>query len=242
MSSFLVVQGAPAVIHAPLIYSAAPIIHTIPASSQWHAQDALGQYSYGYSGGPSAKSEVKTFDGVTRGSYSYIDAENKLQTVNYVADGLGFRAAATNLPSPPVDNNQAPQPVEETAEVKSARQEHLAAVRKAQQNNDESASQEVAPLEPPQPVQDTPEVAAARAEHLQAVEDAKSRSSDGNDDAEVVLPPRTIAIHGAPVQAIHAPLVVSSGLHYAHAPVVVKSAPSFAYSIYDHGYPHVIQV
>ena len=38
---------------------------------QHHAQDGLGQYAYGYSSPTSQKSEVKTADGVTRGSYQY---------------------------------------------------------------------------------------------------------------------------------------------------------------------------
>nr|CAD7570918.1 unnamed protein product [Timema californicum] len=85
-------------------------------SSQYHAQDELGQYSYGYAGGLSAKSEVKSFDGVTRGGYSYVDANGELQTVSYTADALnGFRVAATNLP-------KAPAPIEA---------EHLVAVEKA---------------------------------------------------------------------------------------------------------------
>jgi len=45
----------------------------LPALVQYQAKDELGQYRYGYSGGPSAKHEERTLDGVTRGSYSYID-------------------------------------------------------------------------------------------------------------------------------------------------------------------------
>ncbi|KAJ8868694.1 hypothetical protein PR048_030233 [Dryococelus australis] len=88
-------------------YSYVPVAHTsysalTPLSSQYHAQDELGQYSYGYAGGPSAKHETRTLDGVTRGSYSYIDANGIVQTVNYVADDVfGFRVAATNLPVAP---------------------------------------------------------------------------------------------------------------------------------------------
>ena len=52
-------------------------------------QDALGQYNYGYSDPNSAKQEVKTADGVVRGSYSYVDANGLVQTVNY----LGRRIA-----------------------------------------------------------------------------------------------------------------------------------------------------
>lgn len=159
--SFLIsVNGAP---HLPVLaynaiphYSHVQLVAPVPVSSQWHAQDALGQYSYGYSDGSSAKSEVKTLDGITSGSYSYIDPENKLQTVNYVSDALGFRVAATNLPSAPVDNNQPPQPVEDTVEVKAARAEHLAAHAKESQNS-ESEEAEVVALEAPKPVEDTPE-------------------------------------------------------------------------------------
>lgn len=72
---------------------------SILGSSQYHTQDDWGQYSYGYVNPHSAKSEVKTADGVVRGGYSYIDAHGVLQTVNYIADALGFRVAATNLPT-----------------------------------------------------------------------------------------------------------------------------------------------
>lgn len=72
---------------------------TVPGvQSQYHSQDELGQYRYGYSSPLVAKDETKTFDGVTRGSYSYIDANGQYQTAAYVADGLGFRIAATNIP------------------------------------------------------------------------------------------------------------------------------------------------
>jgi len=82
------------------IYSGIPAVASL-TSSQYHAQDELGQYSYGYAGGPSAKSESKDAFGNVRGSYSYIDANGITQTTNYVADDNGFRVAATNLPVGP---------------------------------------------------------------------------------------------------------------------------------------------
>ncbi|KAF4521039.1 hypothetical protein B566_EDAN008111 [Ephemera danica] len=126
--------------HAAGLAIAAPSV----VSSQYHAQDELGQYSYGYAGGPSAKHEVKTFDGVTRGGYSYIDANGIVQSVNYIADPVnGFRVAATNLPvapaapvaevaAPVVANLEAPVQVEDTAEVAAAKAAHLAAVKEAE--------------------------------------------------------------------------------------------------------------
>ena len=65
-------------------------------------QDDLGQYNYGYSNPTSAKQEFKTADGITQGTYSYVDANGIVQTVNYVSDDVnGFRVAATNLPVGP---------------------------------------------------------------------------------------------------------------------------------------------
>lgn len=83
-----------------------------PVYSQYHSQDELGQYSYGYSGGPSSKAEVKTSDGITRGGYSYVDPNGIIQKVSYISDPVnGFRVAGTNLPFPSypdafVDPNQ----------------------------------------------------------------------------------------------------------------------------------------
>ena len=66
--------------------------------SQYHAQDEIGQYNYGYATADSSKSEVRTADGIVQGTYSYVDANGILQTTNYISDALGFRVAATNLP------------------------------------------------------------------------------------------------------------------------------------------------
>lgn len=153
------------------VYAGAPIIASAPLLRQYHAQDSLGQYSYGYEGGPSAKNEVRSLDGVTRGSYSYVDAEGKLQSVAYTADAFnGFRVAATNLPEAPKELNVAPEPVKETPEVIKARAEHLAIVEQGG----------VAPLPvlrtalpEPEPVKETEEVAKPREEHLKAIEEAK---------------------------------------------------------------------
>jgi hypothetical protein len=80
----------------------APVGIAKSVSSQYHAQDTLGQYSYGYSGGPSAKTETRTADGITRGGYSYIDGHGLVQSASYVSDPInGFRVAATNLPVGP---------------------------------------------------------------------------------------------------------------------------------------------
>merc|ERR1712055_328022 len=103
---------APAVHAAPVVQAAAPVayaaapVQVAPAAvqgSQYHAQDDAGQYSFGYNDGSSVKQEIKTTDGVVRGAYSYVDADGIVQQVNYIADALGFRVAATNLPVHNVD-------------------------------------------------------------------------------------------------------------------------------------------
>lgn len=137
--------GAP----TPLPIAPAPLPIPATPSSQFHAQDEFGQFSFGYENINSAKTETRDAFGVTRGSYQYVDANGVLQTVNYIADPVnGFRVAGTNIPVAPAAQNVA-IPVAPKAPV-------------------------VEPLVAPVPVMETPEVAAARAEHLAAHEEAKS--------------------------------------------------------------------
>jgi len=59
---------------------------------------------------------------VTTGGYQYIDANGLVQTVQYIADGLGFRVQGTNLPVAPVAIAATPLvTVGETEEVMAAR-------------------------------------------------------------------------------------------------------------------------
>lgn len=192
---------------------------------------------------------MKTLDGVTRGSYSYIDANSQLQHVDYISDAGGFRVAATNLPvdtnAAPVDNGQAPVPVDDTVEVKQARAEHLAAVARAQaeagSSDDENDSVAV---EAPQPVEDTEEVKQAREEHFAAVEEAKARLQEA-PAAPIVVADHVLVKSSPIVQYSHiqAPLVAQH-VQLAHSPVLLRTAPvnSFAYSVYAPGHTNVVQV
>ncbi|XP_012233098.2 uncharacterized protein [Linepithema humile] len=100
-------------------------------------QDSLGQYSFGYSAPGSARSEVRTANGATRGTYSYIDETGVIQTTQYIADGEhGFQVIATNLP-------QAPLPVQDTPEVVAARTAHLQALELAARRDEEAQNQEI---------------------------------------------------------------------------------------------------
>lgn len=48
VSTVLAANAAPAVVSLhPTVYTSLPVWSPVPAVSQYHAQDALGQYSYG---------------------------------------------------------------------------------------------------------------------------------------------------------------------------------------------------
>merc|ERR1712123_443159 len=138
----LVVLAAVASIASGQIY--APGLAPAPgASSQFHAQDEFGQFSFGHAGGPLARSEARNAYGITTGSYQYVDANGLLQTAQYVSDPVnGFRVSATNLPVAPAVPVVAPlvAPVfdlplpvapEDTAEVAAAKAAHLEALAAA---------------------------------------------------------------------------------------------------------------
>lgn len=110
----------------------------------YQEQDTANKfYSYGYSDENAARAEYTTLDGSSRGFYSYVDANGKLQTVKYEAGGAqGFKAEASNQPKAPVDDKQAPLPVQDTAEVQQARQEHLEAIRVAEQEQQADREEE----------------------------------------------------------------------------------------------------
>ncbi|XP_037778373.1 cuticle protein 19.8-like [Penaeus monodon] len=125
---------------APVSYNVAPYAPVAPIQSQYHAQDEIGQYSFGYSGGPSSRAESRDAFGVVRGSYNYVDSEGKVQTQHYVADALGFRVSGTNLPVAPDAPVTAPlaalpgplpEPVQDTPEVAAAKAAHQQAYDEA---------------------------------------------------------------------------------------------------------------
>ena len=60
-----------------------------------------GHYEYGYSTGNSAKYEIRTKDGLTRGAYSYTDPNSVLRVTNYMSDiSNGYRAKSTEHGAP----------------------------------------------------------------------------------------------------------------------------------------------
>merc|ERR1711953_865228 len=82
------VKAAP----APVVtVKAAPAPVNQATSTQFHAQDEFGNFQYGYSNINSQKHETGNIHTGVSGSYSYTDAHGIGRTINYVADGLGFR-------------------------------------------------------------------------------------------------------------------------------------------------------
>merc|ERR1712156_476400 len=175
---------------------AAPTVAAAPAvtATQYHGQDELGNTQYGYSNINSAKHEVGNAHGV-QGTYSYVDANGIVQTTNYIADDLGFRVSATNLPvAPGTPEVMAPItapsltgsfPVAATTPVVApatytvpvaAHTPVTYAAAAPIVTNAAPVHHYTLPVAPtfdgkaPEPVQDTPEVAAAKAAHIALVE------------------------------------------------------------------------
>jgi len=178
--------AAAAPVIAPAFAAAAPTV-----STQFHSQDEFGNTAHGYTSFNSAKHEQgNTYLGVS-GSYSYVDANGKLQTTNYIADGLGFRVQATNLPVAPA----APE----------------VAALEAPVFNLEAP---VFDLVGPAPVEDTPEVAAAKAEFQAKFDEVASRSKRSTPAATA---PLTVAPF-APYTYGAAPFYAGAYAHGAYAP------------------------
>jgi len=85
--------AAPAVVAKAAPAIAAPGVH----ATQYHAQDELANYEFGYQNPNSARTEKGNAElGTVAGSYSYVDGHGLTQKVNYVADALGFRVTGSN--------------------------------------------------------------------------------------------------------------------------------------------------
>jgi hypothetical protein len=124
--------AAPVQVAAPFAVAApAPVpVIASPTTVQHHSQDEFGAFNYGYVDGNSAKEEIHTPDGITRGSYSYVDANGLIQRVDYIADPInGFRVAGTNIPVAP---GTASVVIADTPEVAAAKAEFQKAFAEAE--------------------------------------------------------------------------------------------------------------
>ena len=94
------------------------------SATQYHAQDELGQASFGYAHPGQAATNLRDGLGNQIGSYAYINPEGKEVRVSYTADSRGFRVLSNDLPVAPVQ-------VQDTPEVAQAKADHAAAVAAA---------------------------------------------------------------------------------------------------------------
>ncbi|XP_044268365.1 keratin, type I cytoskeletal 9-like isoform X2 [Tribolium madens] len=93
------------------------VLEDIYLANQYHGQDGLGGYLYGYSVPDIAKTEKKKAGGDLRGAYNYIAGNGQEIKVEYWDDGTGFHQV-DNVPK------VLPQQIEDTPEVKAAKEEH----------------------------------------------------------------------------------------------------------------------
>lgn len=86
-------------------------------ANQYHGQDGLGGYLYGYSVPDITKTERKKAGGDLRGAYNYIAGNGEEIKVEYWDDGNGFHQI-DNVPK------ILPKQIDDTPEVKAAKDEH----------------------------------------------------------------------------------------------------------------------
>ncbi|KYN39531.1 Cuticle protein 6 [Trachymyrmex septentrionalis] len=152
-----------------------------------------GVHAYSYAGGPSAKEEVRGLDGVTRGSYSYVDAHGILQSVFYVADEGGFRVAATNLPTdgnPPLETSEVllaryAHPQELVKAATAEEKGHLVSRRKRslEASTDQDHQTENPSSQGDQADQDSAAIASPKSSHELSAPEEKSDKGRANRDA-----------------------------------------------------------
>ncbi|GBP61663.1 Cuticle protein 6 [Eumeta japonica] len=94
-------------------------VEDVYRAAQFHGQDGLGAYKYGYSAPESAKVEDRARTGRVEGAYTYVGGAGgpPQVEVRYWADHDGFHQE-DNLPKVKL------QPAQETEEVRRARLEH----------------------------------------------------------------------------------------------------------------------
>lgn len=70
----------------------------LATKTQYHTQNALGEATYGHSEPTQSHVAVQDAAGNKAGTFSYIAADGRLLTTNYVADEGGYRVASNALP------------------------------------------------------------------------------------------------------------------------------------------------
>lgn len=202
----------------------------------------------------SSASESKSHDGVTKGSYSYVDGYGHVQSVSYTADPhTGFHAVGTNLPQAPhavghghFDHGHYASPVHisphglpvDTPEVAHAKAQHLAAhaAAKAQAHGHHHLYKRAiygsAPWSYPQHVPvihngvpvEPPEVQEAKAAHFAAHAHANGAPSDTPEVQHAKS--QHFAAHAAAARSAH-PGYGSAPSYHNPAPAYHNPAPAY---------------
>ncbi|XP_050307100.1 uncharacterized protein LOC126743890 isoform X2 [Anthonomus grandis grandis] len=94
------------------------VLEDIYLAKQYHGQDGLGGYLYGYQIPDISKNERKKASGDLKGSYNYINGAGQEIKVEYWDNGNGFHQS-DNIPQ------ILPQQIEESPEVKAAKDAFL---------------------------------------------------------------------------------------------------------------------
>ncbi|GFS67647.1 adult-specific rigid cuticular protein 15.7 [Trichonephila clavipes] len=98
-----ILLAAFAAVNANVLLGHGALIST-GVSNSARTQDAFGNYAFSYGirdglGAANSRSEVGDVHGNKKGSYTIADIDGRARRVDYVADGLGFRASVkTNEP------------------------------------------------------------------------------------------------------------------------------------------------
>ncbi|KRT84157.1 Insect cuticle protein, partial [Oryctes borbonicus] len=92
------------------------VLEDVYLANQYHGQDGLGSYLYGYSVPDIAKTEKKKAQGDLRGAYQYINGGGQEIKVQYWDDGTGFHQV-DNLPE------VLPKQVPDSPDVQAAKEE-----------------------------------------------------------------------------------------------------------------------
>ncbi|KAF6215667.1 hypothetical protein GE061_010423 [Apolygus lucorum] len=93
------VAAAPVVAPAPIVAAAPAVVAPAVTKTQYHSQDELGQASYGHAEPLQTHNAVQDAHGNKIGSFSYLNPhDGQVHRTDYIADALGYRVAANDLP------------------------------------------------------------------------------------------------------------------------------------------------
>ena len=179
-------------------------------ATQFHAQDELGQASFGYSHPGQAATTFRDAFGNQVGSWAYINPEGKEVRVSFVADANGFRVLSNDLPV-------APLAVQDTAEVAAAKAAHFEALAEAGVLH---VAPQPVPVAAPAVVKEIPVPAPAVVHTLPVVPHAIPVAPHSVPVVQAI----PVAHHSVPVVHHSAPVVP----HFlAQAAPVIHATPAF---------------